>query len=60
MSDDKSKRGPDNRRTVSILEVYEVEHEAKKLGVTPERIRDAIRRVGNDRATIEQWIRDNP
>ena len=60
MSDDKTKRGADDRRSVSLLEAYEVEFEAKKLGVTPEMIREAIRRVGNDRATVEQWIRDNP
>lgn len=60
MSDDKSKRGPDDRRKVSSIENYEVEYEAKKKGTTPEKIREAIRHVGNSREKIEQWLKDNP
>ncbi len=57
MADDKTKRGAQDRRTVAGGEKYEVDYEAKKLGVTPAEIKAAIKKVGNDRAKIEAEIR---
>ena len=57
MTDDKSKRGAQDRRTVAAGEKYEVGYEAKKLGVTPAEILAAIKKVGNDRAKIEAEIK---
>ncbi len=39
MADDKTKSGAQDRRTVAGGEKYEVDYEAKKLGVTPAEIR---------------------
>lgn len=54
MADDKSKRGAQDRRTVSGSERYELDYEAEKLGISPEQLKAIIARVGTDRAKIEQ------
>jgi hypothetical protein len=57
MSDDKNKRGEQDRRRVNPNEDYEVRHEAEKLGVSTERVRAAIKKVGDSREAIEREIR---
>lgn len=57
MSDDKSKRGPADRRRINPNEEYEVRHEAEKLGVSPEQVRAAIKKVGDSREAVEREIR---
>lgn len=58
MSDDKSKRGAQDRRTVAGDEPYEVDYEARKLGIGPEQLKAIIARVGTDRAKIEEVVKD--
>jgi hypothetical protein len=53
MSDDKDKRGAEDRRMVAGDEPYEVGYEAEKLGITPEQLKAIIVRVGVDRSKIE-------
>jgi hypothetical protein len=53
MADDKSKQGAD-RRTVAGGEDYEVEHFARKHGISAEQVRDLIARFGNDRETLDR------
>jgi hypothetical protein len=53
MSDDKTKRGAVDRARVAGGEDYEVEHFARKHGITPAQVRELIARVGNDRAKLE-------
>ena len=53
MSDDRSKRGAEDRRTVASGEPYEVGYEAEKLGISPEQLKAIIARVGTDRSKIE-------
>ena len=53
MSDDTSKRGAADRRTVAGGEAYEVEYFAKKHGITVQQARDLIARHGNSRATLD-------
>lgn len=57
MSDDKSKRGPEDRRRINPNEDYEVNYEAEKLGVSAERVREAIKKVGDSREAVEKEIR---
>ncbi|RUV30169.1 MAG: DUF3606 domain-containing protein [Mesorhizobium sp.] len=54
MADDKTKRDFRDRNRVSADEDYEVDHFAKSNGITPEQVRDLIRRHGNERATLER------
>lgn len=58
MSDDKSKRGAQDRRAVAGDELYEVGYEARKLGIGPEQLKAIIARVGTDRAKIEEVVKD--
>jgi hypothetical protein len=57
MPDDKSKRGRADRNKVAGGEAYEVDYVAKKLGVTAEQVKSAIKKVGNDRAKVEAELR---
>lgn len=58
MSDDKNLRGAQDRARVAGDEAYEVEHEARKLGITPAQLKAIITRVGTDRAKIEAAARN--
>ena len=54
MADDKSKREFRDRNQVSADEDYEVQYFAEKAGITPEQVRDLIRKHGNSRETLER------
>lgn len=56
MSDDKSKKDARDRNRVAGNEDYEVNYLAEKLGVSKERVKEAIKAVGNDRQKIEQYL----
>lgn len=56
MSDDKNNRGASDQRRVAGGEPYEVEQIARTMGVSTDRIHDAIAAVGNDRAKIKAWL----
>ncbi len=50
----KSNRGlAQDRRQVAANQVSEVYYEAKKMGVSKEAVKEAIKKVGNERADIE-------
>lgn len=46
MSDDKSKTGGPDRQRINTSEEYEVRDWSKKFGVTPEQLKDAVKKVG--------------
>ncbi|RNJ41402.1 DUF3606 domain-containing protein [Mesorhizobium erdmanii] len=54
MADDKSKRDFRDRNQVSADEDYEVQYFAEEAGITPEQVRDLIRKHGNSRETLER------
>jgi hypothetical protein len=56
MSDNKDITGGPDRARVAGGERYEVEHLAQKHGVTPDEVREAIARVGNDREAVEREL----
>ena len=53
MSDDLGNVGQRDRDRVSGGEGYEVEHFARKHGITAEQARELIARVGNDRSALD-------
>jgi Protein of unknown function (DUF3606) len=53
MSDDLGNIGQRDRDRVSASEGYEVEHFARKHGISIEQARELIARVGNDRAALD-------
>lgn len=46
MADDKSKRGGQDRTRISLDEEYEVQHWAKKFGVSRQELERAVKKVG--------------
>ena len=53
MSDDKTKTGAQDRRTIAGGERYEVDYFAKKHGLTHDQVDDLIKKYGNERATLD-------
>lgn len=53
MADDKSKRDYRDRDRVASDEDYEVEYFAKQHGITPDQVRELIKKHGNSRKTLE-------
>ncbi len=56
MSDDKSKVGNPDRQRISLSEDYEVRDWSKKFGVTPERLRQAVEKVGNEADVVAREL----
>ena len=59
MADDKTKQDGRDDNHIDAHDTSEVEYEAKKLGVEPQQIRDAIAAVGSSRAKVEAWIKNS-
>jgi hypothetical protein len=57
MADDKSKAGRQDRDRVNQGEEYEVRHEARKTGATPDQVREAAEKSGPMRKDVEQDLR---
>ena len=57
MTDDKSKSGGEDRRRISLTEDYEVRDWAAKFGVSEERLRQAVDKVGDQADAVEQELR---
>lgn len=54
MVDDPSKRGATDRALVSSDQGYELRYFARKHGLTTAQANDLIRRIGNDRAKLNE------
>jgi hypothetical protein len=54
MTDDKQKRRPSDRRTVSEDEGYEVDDFATKHGITHHQAQMLIDKIGNDRGKLDK------
>jgi len=58
MSDDKSKKGPQDRAKVNGSENYEIQYFKDKLGVSSQAVTGAIRATGsNDRSKLEAYLK---
>jgi hypothetical protein len=53
MADDRTKRGGADRDRVAAGQDYEVEHFARKHGITAEQAKALIERHGNSRETLD-------
>jgi hypothetical protein len=59
MSDDKTKKGSQDRRQVSGSENYEIQYFKDKLDVSSQAVAGAIRATGsNDRKVLEKYLKD--
>jgi hypothetical protein len=57
MSDDKTKTGGQDRQRVSLQEDYEVRDWSQKFGVSEERLRAAVSKVGDMAEDVERELR---
>lgn len=57
MADDKTKSGGQDRARISLSEDYEVRDWAKKFGVTPEALKEAVDKVGNDAKSVQEHLK---
>jgi hypothetical protein len=56
MSDDKSQTGNPDRQRISLSEDYEVRDWAKKFGVSRDRLRQAVEKVGNQADDVRREV----
>jgi len=56
MSDDLSKRRPQDATKVNVNESWEQEYWSKKFGVTKERLKEAVKTVGTSVAAVQKYL----
>ena len=56
MTDDKTDRGNPDRQRISLSEDYEVRDWADKFGVSQDRLREAVRQVGNEADEVQRFL----
>jgi hypothetical protein len=59
MSDDKTKVGGEDRARINVHEDYEVRDWCKSLGVTPERLKEAVGAVGDRANDVRAFLAGN-
>lgn len=59
MSDNKNSTDGRDRSQVAGEEGYELAYLEEKLGVSREKVREAIKAVGNDRDDVEEYLKKN-
>lgn len=57
MSDDKNQPGGQDRKRISLSEDYEVRDWSQKFGVSEDRLREAVGKVGNMADDVERELR---
>jgi hypothetical protein len=57
MSDDLSKRGPQDRARVNVNEPHEVRYWSEKWGVSEQQLRNAVSRVGVMATDVERALK---
>jgi uncharacterized protein DUF3606 len=56
MTDDKSKRAPQDRSRISLREDYEVQYWTEALGVTKDELARAVAKVGDSAAAVRREL----
>ena len=56
MSDDNTKRGPQDRSKINVHEKYELDYWSEKFRVTPDELGDTVKRVGTSLEAIEREL----
>lgn len=56
MSDDLSKRRPQDATKVNVNETWELEYWSNKFGVTKERLKEAVKAVGTSAAVVQKYL----
>ncbi|MCU6616207.1 DUF3606 domain-containing protein [Achromobacter sp. 77] len=56
MSDDLSKRGPQDRSRINVNEAHELRYWTQALGVTEAQLRDAVKAVGPSATAVREHL----
>jgi hypothetical protein len=57
MSDDRSKRGTQDRTRINTNEDHELRYWSEKFGVSQERLKQAVHKVGNSVSAVEKELK---
>jgi hypothetical protein len=57
MSDDLSKQGMQDRTRINTSEDYEVRYWSEKFGVSQDRLKAAVKKVGNSVSAVEKELK---
>jgi hypothetical protein len=57
MSDDRTKKGRQDRQRININEKHELAYWTKRLGVSEDELRDAVKRVGPSVEAVQNEIK---
>lgn len=56
MSDDLNKRRPQDATKINVNESWELDYWSKELGVTKERLKEAVKAVGTSVAAVKKHL----
>jgi len=57
MSDDKSKKGMQDRTRINTEEDYELRYWSEKFGVSQDQLKAAVKKVGNSVSAVEKELK---
>jgi hypothetical protein len=57
MADDKTKTRPQDAKRIDVNEDYELRDWAKKFGVSPEKLKAAVKEVGTSADAVEKHLK---
>lgn len=57
MSDNKQQAGGQDRERINVNQDYELRDWSKSLGVTPERLKEAVQAVGDRAEKVREYLR---
>ena len=60
MSDDKKNSGGQDRERINVNQDYELRDWSKSLGVTPEKLKEAVAAVGDRAEKVREYLRSGP
>ena len=58
MTDDKSKKGPQDASRINVNELYELQYWSAKFGVTPGEVKAAVDKVGTSAKAVERELKN--
>lgn len=56
MSDDLSKKRPQDSSKINVHEAWELEYWCKKFGVTAQQLKDAVQAVGTSVSAVKKYL----
>ncbi|MFL6694433.1 MAG: DUF3606 domain-containing protein [Ramlibacter sp.] len=59
MSDDKTRAHGQDRERINVHEDYELRDWSKSLGVTPERLKEAVQAVGDRAGKVREYLQSD-